>query len=49
MLVPVEYFRVSHIKKLLLTQTSRGILATNLDELDHSCSATLITQQDFLP
>lgn len=37
-LVPVEYFSVSHIRKLLLIQTSGGILATNLDELGHSCS-----------
>lgn len=37
-LVPVEYFYVSHIRKLLLIQTSGGILATNLDELGHSCS-----------
>lgn len=37
-LVPVEYFSVSHIRKLLLIQTSGGFLATNLDELGHSCS-----------
>lgn len=37
-LIPVEYFSVSHIRKLLLIQTSGGILATNLDELGHSCS-----------
>lgn len=35
---PVEYFSVSHIRKLLLIQTSGGIVATNLDELGHSSS-----------
>lgn len=41
--VPVEHFCVSSIRKLLLIQTSRGILATNLGESSHSSSVAFIT------
>lgn len=41
--VPVEHFCVNSIRKLLLIQTSRGILATNLGESSHSSSVAFIT------